>query len=397
MKDRDKEKHLSIKVGIFSFNLPSGGLPRVFVKEFQGLSSRGYNCFAFACKRSYPEYYAQIINGINLSLLNNTTETVKGSSQTWKVLKCFHEITKYLKLEKPDIILCHEIKSTFLLIPLILIKKQKTITFLHDNPFLFETLTTDPYYHLPKIIKLMLRRLIIMTMRISNSIVCTSKGIFESIKSIDLPNVVTIQYGIDYNYKEMESTHAKDLLLTVSSWSKFRQPDRYLELIPISDLNVNLVMAGHWSDSKLKELFIQKVKDKGLSSKVIIIDDVSEEKLTELYTRAIAFIRFGFSERGTGQGVYEALGYGVPVIINESLGATEIIQNGKHGLILPLEDETFVRKQILVLLHNSDRLKMMSKECLKLAEENSWDNYNKNLSNLLLDTFLEGRDPLEPY
>ncbi|MFP3131293.1 MAG: glycosyltransferase, partial [Nitrososphaeria archaeon] len=89
-------------------------------------------------------------------------------------------------------------------------------------------------------------------------------------------------------------------------------------------------------------------------------------------------VRFGFDERGPGMGVLEAMGYGVPAIVNEGLGSKELIRQGKNGFVVKDVNEAVDR--INEILENPYRF---SKNAWETSKQLSWENHTKKLIELL--------------
>ena len=91
-------------------------------------------------------------------------------------------------------------------------------------------------------------------------------------------------------------------------------------------------MAGHWARKDTMDEFMSKY-----GQYVEVTGKISEKELNELYSKASVLVRFGFDERDPGMGVLKAMGYGVPVIVNQGLGSKELIRQGETGLSLKMK------------------------------------------------------------
>jgi starch synthase len=70
--------------------------------------------------------------------------------------------------------------------------------------------------------------------------------------------------------------------------------------------------------------------------------------------------------------ILEAMAQGVPVITTPNSGATEVIDDGRDGFIVPIRDADRLAERVMQLAQDRDRLSAMSVASLKKAESISW-------------------------
>ncbi len=157
------------------------------------------------------------------------------------------------------------------------------------------------------------------------------------------------------------------MVLAVSTWDSGRKPEVYGELA--KKINAKFVMAGAWAKYDTMVEFKRKY-----GKYVEVTGKISEEKLIELYSKASVLVRFGFNERGPGLGVIEAMGYGVPVIVNEGLGSKEIVKQGENGFVVKDIDEAATKINEIF-----DKRYQMSKNAWETAKLLSWHNHANKL------------------
>jgi len=71
---------------------------------------------------------------------------------------------------------------------------------------------------------------------------------------------------------------------------------------------------------------------------------------------------------GLGRVVLESMGYGVPPIVTDSGGPAEVVENGKDGYIVPIQDAKAIADKILKLYANPQIIESMSIACRKNIE-----------------------------
>ncbi|MCQ2741779.1 MAG: glycosyltransferase family 4 protein [Bacilli bacterium] len=122
------------------------------------------------------------------------------------------------------------------------------------------------------------------------------------------------------------------------SSGQFIERKNYEELIAIwkkvpSDWT--LVITG---EGKLKEQYLEEIKTLGLKN-VVLLPYKPHDELFELYRASDAFV-FLSKEDIYGHVINEALSQGLPVISSDQVNAAKhLIENGKNGYVVPLDDE----------------------------------------------------------
>ena len=170
-------------------------------------------------------------------------------------------------------------------------------------------------------------------------------------------------------------------LLSVSTWELGRSPDWYFKVAKALK-NCKLIMAGHWKDSNIEEYYKKLSLAPELAGKIEVTGSISEDDLEHLYSRSDIFIRIGNREKGTGLGIVEAISQGLPVIVNEGIGSSELVENSDCGIVLKGRDSDEISIDEVVsvidsLRINKLRLGQMSANCPDYVEKISWDRHIK--------------------
>jgi glycosyltransferase involved in cell wall biosynthesis len=76
-----------------------------------------------------------------------------------------------------------------------------------------------------------------------------------------------------------------------------------------------------------------------------------------------------------GMVVPEAMACGLPVIVSDMVGAKQLVEEGRNGFIVPVEDVTALAARMRWLVQNRKMLERMSAAARKVAEGASWANY----------------------
>ncbi|EHP89546.1 glycosyltransferase family 4 protein [Methanotorris formicicus] len=80
---------------------------------------------------------------------------------------------------------------------------------------------------------------------------------------------------------------------------------------------------------------------------------------------------------GSAKSVYEALSCGLPVITTENAGS--IVEDGKEGFIIPIQDVESLKEKILFFYNNGEKIEEFGKRARKKAEQYTWENYGKRV------------------
>jgi len=372
-------------VVIFSWNLPRGALPKIILKEYNYFREK--KIFPIILTFEYPQgIYGEELSKTKLKILSEMNKrkntdvsvffpdinmSVKGGLLNNMIL-----LNSYLREENPSVVICHQLLSAILIMPYCLIYRKAYVLILHDNPFLFFEKSS---LSKGNIFRGLIQAFVYLTANIvihkSKRTICTTAQIYDVVKrKLFLKDDMAIaEFGIDTSSES--ALDERKLLLTVSKWSKFRNPKAYVELLNLLPQNINLTLAGRWdSDVELKE-FVEFVERQGLSHRIKIIVVVPENELSKLYDETRVFLRLGFGERGTGLGILEALGHGCPVVISKDLGASTIIEDGKQGFLVDENDLPGVANKISMIFNDDDILRSMVSESYNLSKRKSWNSY----------------------
>ncbi|BCU67939.1 glycosyl transferase [Sulfolobales archaeon HS-7] len=171
--------------------------------------------------------------------------------------------------------------------------------------------------------------------------------------------------------KEKINLDREKIALTVSVWDSGRRPEIYGEIS--RKIKGKLVMAGYWTRQDTLTEFTKKYGG------VTVTGPIPESELRELYDKAAVLIRFGFNEKGPGMGVLEAMGAGMPVVVNDGLGSKELIKD--NGYVVRDWEEAVDR--VNEILEDENLRREMSKNSWEIAKSLHWSNHARRVRELL--------------
>ena len=138
----------------------------------------------------------------------------------------------------------------------------------------------------------------------------------------------------------------------------FRCFAKVLEKYP----DYRLVIYGEGTHRTFLESYI---KELGLESSVSL--QGRTDNVVEAIKSAELFV-FPSNHEGMSNAVIEALCVGLPVVTTDVGGASDMIENGKNGIVIPIGDEDIMISTILNLLYDKDIAKDMAEEATNVAE-----------------------------
>ena len=369
---------------MYTWAIPKGALFKIIKKEFDYLSKR-IDAPVFVTSESVPTAYEEEFKKIKGVSLSNCAEEHRDISFFFPglnmsieggLVESVRRIYAFMRREKPRIILAHQLLSALMIIPYTLTHRTKVIIVLHDNPFMFMDVSSK----LNKRKKFLLLRYLAywiekITLKKSKCVICTTSHIKTSVMSHmgQTKNMVVARLGID----AFPRTDVKNrsILLTVTKWSRFRKPEKYLEILKNLPETISLTVAGRWDSEEDLSIFLRSVSSMDLNSRVETVVDLTEEELSNLYDKAKVFLRLGYNETGTALGIMEAIGHGCPVVISRDLGASEIVLDGRNGFIVNENEPKMIATRINEIYTNNALFNSMSEAAYNLAESTGWEDH----------------------
>lgn len=396
--DQETFTYIPKKIVLYSWLVPKGGLAKVLKKECEYLTLQGFNV-KLLTSEAIPKEYLEGFESIPTETLSANSMHSSARERDLSIffpglninmsdgiLMSSLKLFKLLNREKPYVVISHQLLSAILSIPFIIVYKKDLIVVLHDNPFMFIELK-DKKGLFNRFENFVAYRIALFVFKHSKFIVSTTKPIQESlykhIKNINNNDkkYQVLEYGIEaFPKRDMKD---RKLLLTVSKWSKFRNPDLYLDILEKLPANIKLTFVGRWDSEAEFEDFILKIKKNNLQERIDVIRNISEDELNRLYDQTRLFLRLGFGEHGTGQGIIEALGHGCPVIISRELGASSLIENGKNGFLIDGNNLEKIIENISSIFWDDSILEDLSDAAYETARINGWEKYLRGILGLL--------------
>lgn len=165
------------------------------------------------------------------------------------------------------------------------------------------------------------------------------------------------------------------IILTIARLTPWKGIDKVIPILPKiakQTPKVKYLVIGEGDKSYLKQLAdFYEVKDK--------IDFLGRKDYLEIpywFKIADVFVLYSGYE-GFSHVILEAMAAGIPVIASKKGGNSEVISDGKDGLLIPLNKEQELKKAIIKILNNQEFAQKLVKEGKEKIKKFNWDKLTK--------------------
>lgn len=192
------------------------------------------------------------------------------------------------------------------------------------------------------------------------------KKIYISPNFLDFKKFDKVTTG--YLHKLLNLPKSAEIILTVVRVGKEKNIDfllRVFEKVYKKNKNAHFVIVGQGPE---KENLEQLAKDLKVSDRIHFTGKIGYEFMPQVYKDANIFVFSSYTET-QGICVLEAAASGVPLVVNDDTSFYNMVENEVNGFALPLNEEKFAEK-ILLLLSDSKLNSKMGEESYKIARKN---------------------------
>lgn len=139
------------------------------------------------------------------------------------------------------------------------------------------------------------------------------------------------------------------------------------------------LIAGAWTNSKEEAYFKNLVIEKKLNSRIQFVNEVKRSDMPKLASQSQAFVHPNFE--AFGMAALEMASYGLPIIIPQKSGVSEIFQNGTHGFFP--KSKKGLEKAVSFLIRNPGKAKIMGEKARIMSLNFTWEKHTKMLEGLI--------------
>ena len=174
-------------------------------------------------------------------------------------------------------------------------------------------------------------------------------------------------------------------LVSTGVFFPYRNYDVVHELV-LRNVNCTLDIIGSTDTNKA---YAEKINDQvnkyNLQKHVKIWGQVDEETYNEIYAKADIFLFLNI-EQSWGLAVFEAMGQGLPVIVSNSVGAIELLNDRIDSIIVDPKNVNVISDEIQKLAGESRYYSSISSNAVKSVKRFTWDNlYSSKMVKILED------------
>jgi glycosyltransferase involved in cell wall biosynthesis len=132
----------------------------------------------------------------------------------------------------------------------------------------------------------------------------------------------------------------------------------------------------------------RKISERGMSGDVRLRGMISQDELDAAYAEADLFVlpseHSGSAFEGLGLVFLEALARGIPVIGTLDSGATDIIEDGKNGRLVPPGDPNALAAAVIAVISDETAWKQMAAAAPASVERFRWSDVGERLQAVLV-------------
>lgn len=339
----------NFKLSIITSSLAGGGAEKIAVNLANHYAELGYtiDLVTFNAKGEYIEQLSSLVELVDLKI--KPVRFVFG-------LHNIFPLRQYLKNSKPDAVLSVA-RSSNTIVGLAFIFLNKSRVIFREANTMHITLK-KPWYK--KIVNLNKMRI---SYRYADIIIANSEDtkrdlmrnkITSKEKIIVIPNPVLPSNYLDLSNEKIEDEYLNDSnLKTVISVGRLVEQKnhelliRSFKLVNEEDPKTRLLIIGQGKEKSSLIKLIEKLK---LSNVVKIVG--FKQNIFPYYRLARVFV-LSSNWEGFGNVIVEALSLGKPVVCTNCPGGPKfILDNGKYGKLVPMEDEVLLAKAIIESLNS---------------------------------------------
>ncbi len=197
--------------------------------------------------------------------------------------------------------------------------------------------------------------------------------------------LLTVNYGVNYDFfskiKKLEPDKfrvifvglvglRKGVQYLIQAWNKLNLPEEKTELLFVGNM---------LSDIKP---FLKNTKTLNVSfelkKNVIFYGSTDRNTLAKLYSKSSLFVLPSIEE-GLSMTIAEAMSCGLPVVCSTNTGALDLIEENKHGFIVPIRDVDVLAERILWCYKNQEQCRTIGLAGKSKIQSLTWDFYGQNV------------------
>lgn len=332
------------------------------IRWVTSLCEKGIEIVLF-CMQGYDDsYYSGLPNFKSYSLKNKNSFNAADSNliKLWYITS-ISKIKKIIRIEKPDILHSHYASSYGLL---------GALSGFH--PFIISVWGSD-IYDFPNS-SFLAKRLIKYNLSKADMVLSTSHDMARETKKYYQGEILVTPFGVD-TVKFIKSERgsnfdANDIVVgTIKSLEKVYGIEYLIEAFckvveqnPLRSLKLFIVGSGNCANQY--KLLVGKYK---IEDKVIFTGHIDHSKIVKSYNQIDIFVVPSLRE-SFGVSALEASACELPVIVSDTGGLPEVVEDDVTGLLVPPKNAFAIAEAIQKLINEPERIINMGKNGRKMVE-----------------------------
>ena len=117
---------------------------------------------------------------------------------------------------------------------------------------------------------------------------------------------------------------------------------------------------------------------KSYNGKIRFTGRILHDKVAELLKNADVFV---FPSLGDSYSLaaMEAAACGLPLIVTENTGMSDLITEGEEGFVIPIQSAEAIKDKVMWFVNNKASISLMGEKARRMAERNTWKEYNASV------------------
>lgn len=203
------------------------------------------------------------------------------------------------------------------------------------------------------------------------------------------------QYGDSFSQHENIINYPKIRLLTTGVFFPYRNYEVLVETVRFlrgNGLDVELNIIG---STELNKEYANKIQSMIVSYQldkyVTVKGQLNEEDYKQVYNNSDIFLFLNI-DQSWGLAVFEAMSIGMPVIVSNSVGATELLTHQVDSYIVNPRDVQEISRYIITLIENEEAYRKISTNGKSRVEELTWEKtYCRDMLELFRDLTVKSK------
>ncbi|MBI2327834.1 glycosyltransferase family 4 protein [Candidatus Curtissbacteria bacterium] len=382
-----------IKIAILIDLLIAGGVQKTAIEEVRNLRKMGFNASLLVLMRKgFSQKNRYLVKNIPFAFLSDRYPKVLQKSfrvPYFKFLSTLHLFSPlvahfFVSSGEFDIILSHGTTTSFTALSLLYFKKIPYLVMIHDPmAYIFDKVyKKTPLAYLWPLANLLIP--IIEKRIVKNAACCfvASKVHAQFLRLHYGISPIVLYLGVKPQ-KSIVIPHGNKVL-SLGRWEKEKN------IATILDLAQNLpktkfIVAGSWTDKTDLAWFKSEIKKRGLEKQIELIINYQEEELPKIMGLASFWVHPNFEAFSLS--AIEAATHGLPIVIPDKSGVTELFKNGIHGFFPKANDSEGLLEAVKYLIQNPQKARQMGAAAAKIARLYTWQRHSKIIAAALNNFF----------